>query len=701
MKDVIFTFKRHLLLTLLVCIGGILYAQEKVIHVEVSGDVNTLLSATEKASVTKLIVTTASGVKLNEADFTVMNSMPKLKELDLSGDLNTTDFPGNAFKDNATIEKIAFPAHTAIFGGGAFNNSALKGIVSFPKSVTNANVFVSRFDNSQGITGFAFPNNDATHVIQAKDGVIIAYGTNLMKYPCGKTDESYSIPEGVTYIAQQAFGDNNKLKKLIFSSTVSSFQNEAAIIRNSTALEEFDVHPNNPILGAISGLLYKKQTKTLFYYPPGKKSEELVVDGSKIEIVPSGFFTNASTLKRVIFTEGFREVGYTAFKPSAAGTALEYVELPSTTDSIAKEGFHGCKNLLQLICKAKTPPRIDQVVFRESNGKDVRVGVPAESIEAYRASKWNNAVYAAGQGFAADQFVAYHNINVDGGKSTQSVSVSGFQVQITADEAEGEEAFTGWVSEPAGVTFINSGAKSTYFTMPENDVTIKAVFAVAKPYTIVGATVSKSGVAGVGSSVNLETAGTKVVAGNTLYFVRWQVNKGDAKIANSSLATTSFTMTDGEVEIEAIYQVAYMINISGGSAKLEAFEGEQVAITASKRPNMIFSGWTSTTAGVEFADPSAEATTFIMPASEVDIKANFTNASSLDESKEQSAQFNFNPTTETITIENLTDSNYTIYNSLGNTVMRGVITDQTIQINNLIKGLYILTVDGKSFKFFK
>lgn len=724
MGNTIFTFKKQLLFIVLLCAASWGFAQEKTIHVEVSGDVTNLLTATEKSSVVKLTVTTASGVKLNEADFTVMNAMPKLKELDLSGDLNTTDFPGNAFKDNATIEKIAFPANTAIFGGGAFTNCALKGVVSFPKSITNFAVFVSRFDNCQGITGFAFPDNDPAHVMQAVDGVIVAYGTNLMKYPCGRTDETYTVPDGITYIAQQAFGDNHRLKKLILSASVSSFQNESATFRNSTTLQTIEVVPENITFGSTAnGFLFRKDTGSLFFLPPANKDENVVIDGTFVKIIGGNFFSNSPHVKSVVFGEGVQEIGYSCFKQGANGPLqLEYVELPSTLTLILGEAFANCGSLLQLVSKATTPPVLKgNAIFRGANAPNtIKIGVPESALADYMASSWIDANYSSwtsvdgelvetgtkgnGWSFTADQIVAYKNISYENASGSQSVSVPGCQVKVTAGQATGGEAFSGWESDPAGVVFMNANASTTYFTMPASDVTIKAIFKEAKPYTIIGATVSQSGLAGVGSIVNLETAGTRVVGGNTVYFQGWQINKGDGLVIdNPALAATSFVMIDGEVEIEALYATAYLININGGTAVLEAFEGDIVTITASKRPNMTFTNWTTTTTGVEFVDATAEVTTFVMPASIVDIKANFKNndETGLDNQEGDQLLIYPNPATDYINLTNAPATGYQIYNVSGKVIAQGIANGQPIQISDLAAGVYVLKADGKSYRFIK
>jgi hypothetical protein len=84
-------------------------------------------------------------------------------------------------------------------------------------------------------------------------------------------------------------------------------------------------------------------------------------------------------------------------------------------------------------------------------------------------------------------------------------------------------------------------------------------------------------------------------------------------------------MVEGVVELAARYAPAYRINITGGSAVLETFAGETVSIKAAQKAGKRFVNWTTTTAGVAFADANSETTTFTMPATAASITANFEN----------------------------------------------------------------------------
>lgn len=733
MRSTIFTFKQQILLLILLCSGMSMAAQTihvnsgiGLVDISAPGDLKTAIDAlSNKASVTELqVLSSATTQMLNADDATAINALTALKILDMSEiSMSGYTFPGiNLLNGNTTVETFYFPKNTTGWDGGNFTNTALKGTFTIPSTVTNqAYVMGGRAPvNNQYITDYAY---NGTGTISTVDGVVVAWGNTLVIYPSGRNTEAYTVSEGITGFDQSAFIYQTKLKEVTLSSSVASFNANA--FNNSPNIEKINVVAGNAKYASIDGMLIDKTEKQLVFFPPANKVESVVIDGTIAEKMSNNFFSNAKYLKRIVFTEGFKEISYSCFKMSDALNNLpmlvEYIELPSTIEVIGGEAFNTLGNLKQVICKATTPPKLGgHQVFRGANGIDLRLGVPAGSLAAYKASPWNSSLsgapslaegghedngvlctYANINAVPGDQMVAYRSITMDGGTSEQDACVSGFQVKITANDALAGDAFTGWTSEPTGVQFTNSGAKITYFVMPDSDVTIKALFATAKPYTIIGATVSQSGAAGVGSSVNLETAGTRVVDGNTLYFVRWQVNKGNVVIVNPALAATSFTMVDEEVEIEAIYATAYMINISGGTSVLEAFEGDEVTITASKRANQEFTGWTTTTPGVEFASASAEVTTFIMPASEVDIKANFRDITGINDLKESQLQLYPNPATDYIQLSGAVNTKYAIYDVLGKVITEGITSGEAISVSGLANGIYIFKIDGKSIQFIK
>jgi hypothetical protein len=103
-----------------------------------------------------------------------------------------------------------------------------------------------------------------------------------------------------------------------------------------------------------------------------------------------------------------------------------------------------------------------------------------------------------------------------------------------------------------------------------------------------------------------------------------------------------------------------------------------VTITAVNRQDQTFVNWTTTTPGVEFADATATITTFVMPACEVDIIANFQSSNSIDKIMMQA------------------DMPYTIYDISGVPVAKGITNGNTLPGTGLPKGVYVIQAGGRS-----
>lgn len=670
------------------------------------GTLSHLLSSEEKANTVELTVLTDNGAYLNGSDFAVLTAMPKLKTLDLSKDNHTTVIPENTFAGDTHIESVSFPANLGAIGAGAFNNSALAGTLSFPASFTDVTVFESSFIGCKAIEAFTFPENAA---FSAADGVAFTFdGGKLLKYPSGKTTASYRIPDGVTSVAASAFADNENLNSLTISPAVISFEAEPEkVFANTNALKEIEVESGNKAFASVDGLLVNALARELMFFPPAYDRQYLTVDGSVVESVPMAFFSRATSLKRVVFTEGVKRIGYRAFRQATADISIpiEYIQLPTTIETIDGEAFNSLgKTIKQFVCLATVPPVLTGAsTFRESNASTIVFAVPAEAHSAYLASQLVNDNYPAGGGgsFTAGQIVTFNSISVEGGTPSQDYSAKGFSIEITAD-ANDEKVFSNWETSTPGVTFTNASAATTFFKMPATDVQIKANFAYPVAYTVTGATISTSGSAVPGTVVGLRTDLNKIdgTTGEVLTFKEWRVVDGDGVvIANPKAVVTSFTMIDGSVEIEAVYAPIYVIDIVGGDCLLEAFEGDEVVITAHTGKGQ-FKMWTSDTEGVVFADAGSENTTFIMPASDVHIEAVFDEAGVTEVDTTVTAQISIG--SDSVLVSGMQGVPVEIYSVYGVLVEKVMCQEEvSLDISGLSAGMYIVRAGNVSKKFIK
>jgi len=127
---------------------------------------------------------------------------------------------------------------------------------------------------------------------------------------------------------------------------------------------------------------------------------------------------------------------------------------------------------------------------------------------------------------------------------------------------------------------------------------------------------------------NLVYAGATVeITANTplagQQFINWTSTPAGVVFDDATDANTTFVMPANHVTVTANFE--YIINVEGGTADVAtAPEDATVTLTAGSPPTgHVFANWTASPSGVVFADATNPNTTFVMPANEVTITANF------------------------------------------------------------------------------
>jgi formylglycine-generating enzyme required for sulfatase activity/uncharacterized protein (DUF2141 family) len=205
-------------------------------------------------------------------------------------------------------------------------------------------------------------------------------------------------------------------------------------------------------------------------------------------------------------------------------------------------------------------------------------------------------------------------------------------VVITAKPNTGY-AFKEWQVVSGGISLDNTNL--AMFTMPENDITIKALFQVlpAGNYSITlesdgnGIAIASPGFAEPGNSITI-TATPK-----TGYeFKEWEVVSGSVALADTTNPVTNFSMSTANVIIKAHFHVelppgAYRITMQtdgNGSASEPvgyAMPGNTVVITAKPNTGYVFKEWQVVSGGISLNNTNLAS--FTMPANNVTIKAVF------------------------------------------------------------------------------
>lgn len=137
----------------------------------------------------------------------VFQGLNKVKEVSLP---NVCDLDDNSFVDMAGLETVNIGMNTYYISGGAFINCpSLKNLVV----------------------------DEASDYYKSVDGVLYSKdGTTLIKYPAGKTDRTFVVPDSVENIERYAFEGAVNLEKIVMNDNVTEIGEYA--FENCTSLSD-------------------------------------------------------------------------------------------------------------------------------------------------------------------------------------------------------------------------------------------------------------------------------------------------------------------------------------------------------------------------------------------------------------------------------------------------------------------------------
>ena len=169
--------------------------------------------------------------------------------------------------------------------------------------------------------------------------------TNLIRYPEGKTDTTYNIPNGVTSIAQAAFQNYPGTGKLTSITIPASLTNmDDVVLAGGHSLERIDVDANNLNFSSIDGVLFNKEQTNLIRYPDGK-TENIYNIPNSVTSIGKLAFCDCRYLTNITIPDSVTSIGSSAFKNCSS---LEKITIPNSVMSIGDHAFTDCIGLTDI-----------------------------------------------------------------------------------------------------------------------------------------------------------------------------------------------------------------------------------------------------------------------------------------------------------------------------------------------------------------
>ncbi len=269
-----------------------------------------------------------------------------------------------SFSGCTSLISIEIPNSVTIIRSNAFWDCDALTSIAIPYSVTNIQDQAFRGCNSLNSINVDSENPNYTSV----DGVLFnKEATELIQYPAGKNNTSYSIPNSVTSIGKYAFYDCNNLTSVE--------------IPNSVTLIGWGAFCGCE--GLTSVTIPNSVTSIGDYAFSYCNSLTTVTLPDSITSISMALFEYSNRLTSVIIPDGVTSIGYQAF---LACSDLTSITIPNSVISIENYAFYGCRNLTAITNYAITPQTINTEVFSNFNKSTCTLYVPAESVEAYQAA---------------------------------------------------------------------------------------------------------------------------------------------------------------------------------------------------------------------------------------------------------------------------------------------------------------------------
>ena len=171
-------------------------------------------------------------------------------------------------------------------------------------------------------------------------------GTRLLRM-CQKNRASYTIPDTVKAIGNEAFANCFELEELFLPASCVEL-GESVLphattgwVARSAKFSRIDVDPKNEAFSSLDGVLCSKNGDTLIACPSQYNVADYTIPEGVKEVLP-GAFEGCEKIKKVVFAKTVDKIGARAF---ASMNALEEIVLPPNCPVLGEELFTECANL--------------------------------------------------------------------------------------------------------------------------------------------------------------------------------------------------------------------------------------------------------------------------------------------------------------------------------------------------------------------
>ena len=305
---------------------------------------------------------------------------------------SVTCIGNNAFYGFINLTKINIPNSITVIGERAFASCSGLTAVAIPDGVTS--IGKDAFRNCDGLTSITIPESVVSigegafsycpnvqefyvsprnPMYASIDGVLFEKATRtLVQYPLGREDDSYTVPNGVEVIGENAFNYNWASR-------------EKASPLCSVTLPDSLCRIGSYAFSGCSGLSYivipegVSEIDSRAFSDCSGLIDFVIPEG--ITKIGWGAFCNCSSLISIVIPEGVTEL----FLTFAGCTSLTDVTLPESLQSIEYGSFSGCENLR----KITIPKNVSVIGWNAFAGSGLTSITLPGSLTRWDTAFWN------------------------------------------------------------------------------------------------------------------------------------------------------------------------------------------------------------------------------------------------------------------------------------------------------------------------
>ena len=453
-------------------------------------------------------------------------------------------------------------------------------------------------------------------------------------YLIGNVKAEIRFSNAVTNINGAEASDYNKGTSAIDRSLNITAKNDGEpIVVNMAATGKLPFSSLSKSDFTVSGTIIGPQTVKSSKEGVGKLSLVYVrtYDDRVFETYPAGADMYGLYKQRIVaqegdkYTEGSLDIGEVVRKYQPKRTDFEYDPKTQTANYTGQMYFEDA------------PQYSIQYVAEDGSFPSVTKPTKAGTYSVYIVV--NDSDHYVGNQYEVDTYTvseSKYTLTVDD-KSTEHVA--GEKLSFTADEKDGY-TFTGW--KVTGLpTDVDTTKATISFTMPANNVTLKAQYTENAPKTykldVTDAKVTlKDG--GAVADLTAVSVGTELKATadedtETSVFKNWSCTGLDLTEEQSTARVVYFTMPDHDVNLKAefvtptnkleVTDAKVTLKDGGAVADLTAVRvGTELVATAPEKDGYTFTGWEVTGLPAD-VDTTKATISFTMPANKVTLKAQY------------------------------------------------------------------------------